>query len=67
MLKSPEIAEASSVARVRGNACRSTMTATVRIAATATARSNANAYGGTSATPILIAAHVEPQRRTMRT
>ena len=67
MLKRPEMPEASSVSRVRGKDCRRTTTVTVRIVATATARSSAKTYGGTSATPILIAAHVEPQRRTMRT
>ena len=67
MLNRPEMAEARNVARVRGNDCPSTSTVIVRIVATAIARSNANRYGGTSATPILIAAHVDPQSRTMRT
>src|SRR5207245_10527896 len=67
MLKRPEIPDASSAARVLGNDWRSTRTVTVRIEATATARSNAKRYGGTSATPILIAAQVEPQSSTMTT
>ncbi len=45
----------------RGNGCRSASAIIVSTEATATALANANTNGGTSFTPILIAAQVDPQ------
>ena len=47
----------------RGKDWRSARAMTVSTAATARALANANTNGGTSFTPILIAAHVDPQIR----
>ena len=61
VLMIPTTATTASSRRPRGNGWRSESATSVRITATATARSNAKMNGGTSATPILIAAHVDPQ------
>ena len=64
VLMTPATMAIASVCRERGKGCPNASATTVRIPATANARSNASTNGGMSAMPILIAAHVDPQTRT---
>src|SRR5262249_36278411 len=66
VLTMPASAAAATVRRSRGKRRPRASGTAVMTTETATARSNANTNGGTDDTPTLIAAHVEPQRRTSR-
>src|SRR6185503_4168327 len=61
VLKMPTMTADTMTRRSRGKGCRIASDMPTRTIETAAARSNAKTNGGTASTPILMAAHVEPQ------